>query len=190
ELLEALAILIEERPGTGNVERHADQVDTDHVSMLAHIGFRDQSRILDDRTELPREQLIESAVEGDARYNRDQYRGDSSNDREQGDDAHVQPRGGASAAARLKDEPSFQRNDGEETDDGGGVAGKRADAQVMGRNDRGKSGGAQEGHQRGQQRHPDGDWAKNPKSAPPRRKAGRRHFKASRLVDAGHEVVR
>ena len=79
ELVELLAVLIEQRLGARHFDRRCNGVGADELGLLAHIGFRHDQRVLDHRAGLRREQAVEPAVERHARDDRDQdrrHRGD------------------------------------------------------------------------------------------------------------------
>ena len=99
--------LVEHRLGARELDRGRDDVGAHDLGVLAHIGFRDDQRILDQRLGLLREQPVEAAVERHAGHHGDQDRGHRGDHREQRDDAHMQPRRGAPAPPRLHDAPDL-----------------------------------------------------------------------------------
>ena len=148
ELPELLAVLIEQRLGARHLDGGGDAVGAQELRVLAHIGVGDDQRILDQRLGLPREQPVEPAIERDARHHRHQDRRDRGDDREQADDAHMQPRGRPSPPAGLHDAPDLPRADRDQERDGDRVGERAARPPPRWfRRDRGEVGQHQEGRE-------------------------------------------
>ena len=100
-------VLVEQRLGARELDGDRDGLGARELRVLAHIGVRHDQRVLDQRAVLLREQAVETAVERDAGDHRDQDRRHRGDHREQRDDAHMQARGGAAAAAGLQHPPDL-----------------------------------------------------------------------------------
>ena len=151
ELVELRAILIEHRFCARQLDRGRDDVGAHDLGVLAHIGFRHDQRILDQRMGLPREQPVEPAVERDARDHRDQDRGNRGNQRKQGDDAHMQPRRRPATPARLQDAPDFPADERQQQKNREGIHQQQREHDLMGRQNRREIGKHHKGRKRRQQ---------------------------------------
>ena len=174
---------IEQRLGARQVEAHHHDVGAHDLRVIVQIGFGDDQRVLDRRAGAGREQAVEAAVERDAGHDRHQDRGRRGDEREQADDAHVQPRRGAAGAPRLHHLPDLANDDGDQQDHRRRIGEQQADHDVMGRGDGGQIGEDDEGDEGRQQRQADGDRPEHARLAPPRRRGRQRGFGGS-LIDA------
>ncbi len=145
ELLEALALAVEQRLGARHVERHRHDVAADHAGLVLQIGVGDDQRVLDDRPRAGREQPVEAAIEGDAGDQRDKNGRNGGDHREQRDDADVQPRRGPAAAARLHHQPDLAADDAEQQEHRQRVGEQQRDHDRVGRRDRCEIGQHHEG---------------------------------------------
>ena len=188
--MELLARLVEHGLGARELDGDGDAVAAHELALLAHIGVGDDHRILDQRPHLLREQAVEAAVERHARDHRHQDRGRRGDDREQRDDAHVQPRGGAPAAPRLHHAPDLAPDDQDQKKNRECVGGQKRDHDLMGRRDRGEPPEHDKGHEGRQQGERDGAKAKRPPDPSGRRSGGgRRQIGGGGLADGCHQLV-
>ena len=184
----SVAVLVEHRLGARQLDRGRDDVGAHDLGMLAHIGLGDDQRVFDQRLGLLREQAIEPAVERDARDHRDQDRRHRGDQREQRDDAHVQPRAGPPAPARLQDAPDFPPDERQQKKDRERVHQQEREHDLVGRQNRREVGEHHEGRERRQQRQPTPRSADKPRQPTGRRRRGGREFGRSDLADVRHEV--
>ena len=132
------------------------------------------------------EPAVEAAVERDAGDDRDQDRRDRRDHREQADDAHMQPRAGAAAPARLHDVPDFAADDADQQQRRERVDRQHGDDDLMGRRDRRQPGEHHEGDggRQQRQRRPRSIRSRAPTAAAPRRRESSEIATSSALVIA------
>ena len=187
--MELLARLVEQRLGARKLDRGSDAFGAHELHLLAHISVGDDQRVLDERLRLLREQPVEAAVERHACNDGYQHRRNRSDNREQGNDAHVKSRRGAPAAPRLHNTPDLARNDHNEQKDRDRVGQEERDHDLMGRRDRREPGQHEEGDQRRQQRERNGREAKRPREPCRRgRRGSGRQLGGGGLTDVSHQV--
>ena len=134
------------------VDGHHHDVGAHDLRVIAQIGLGDDQRILDGRARAGRKQPVEAAIERDAGYDRHQDRRRRGDDREQADDAHVQPRGRAPGTARLHHLPDFAHDDAEQQQHRRRVHQQQRDDDVVSRRNRRQVGQNDEGGEGRQQR--------------------------------------
>ena len=186
ELPELVAVLIEQRAGARHLDGGGDAVGAQELGMLAHIGVRDDQRVLDQRLGLPRKQLIEPAVERDARHHRDQDRRNRRHHREQGDDPHMQPRGGPAAAARLHDAPDLAGHGGDQKEHRHRIGEQEGDHHLVVGLDRREVGQHHEGRERRQERQRHRAKADRARQPAGRRGGARHDLGCGCLADGRH----
>ncbi len=148
EVVELGPVLVENRLGARELDRHRNGVGAHQPVLVAHIGLRNDQRGLDHALGLRRDQPVETAIDRDARYHGHQDRRHRGDDRKQGDDANMQPRAGAAAPARLDHAPDFPADDSEQQPAGHGIADQDGLDRLVGRGDRREVGEYQEGRER------------------------------------------
>ncbi len=155
ELAEPVAVLLEQRLGTGHVDRHRVGVGPDRLGVLADIGVRHDERVLHHRAGAGRKQLVEAAVERHARDHRDQDGRQRGDDREQRDDLDMEPGRRPAPSPRLDDVPDLAPDDAEEQQHRERIHAEQRDDDIIGRIDRGQAGENDEGRECRKQRHAD-----------------------------------
>ena len=190
KLLELLARLVEQRLCTRQLDGDRDAVGAHELDVLAHIGIRDDQRILDHRLSLLREQTIEAAVERHACDDRHQHRRNCRNDGEQCHDTHMQARRRAAAAPRLHYPPHLSRDHQNEKEHSDRVGEKQRNHDLMRRRDRSEAGEHDKGYKRGQQRERHGRETERP-GKPSRCWCCRsvNQFRGRGLADSAHQLV-
>ena len=179
KLLEALAVAVEQRLRAADVERHGGEFAADQPALLVEIELRHGQRLLDHRLDAGREPGASPRSSVMLATIATRTAGTAAIDREQPDDAHMQPRAGAAAAARLHDVPDFPADDGDQQQRRERVERQDRDDDLMGRRDRREAGQHREGHGRRQQRQRDRERADQ----------ARRQLRRGRSRISGRDVV-
>ena len=112
------AVLVKQRPRTGNVVGHPQDVAADQLRMFVGVGPGNDQRILHHLARRTREQPVQATVDGHVGDDRDQYRRKHGDDREQADDLDVQPCRSPATPPRLNHQPDFADDDADQQQDG------------------------------------------------------------------------
>ena len=156
QLAKRSAILVEQRPGVGDIVGHAENVAANELRVLVQIGVGDDQRVLDHLARRAGKQPVEAAIDGDVGDDRHQHRRQHRDDREQADDLDVQPRRRPAAAPGLHHLPDFADDDADQQQDGRGIDQQERTDDLAGRLDRRQAGQHHEGQEGRQQRQADG----------------------------------
>jgi hypothetical protein len=106
-----LLILVEQRPSTGNVVGHSQDVAADQLRVFVGVGARDDQRVLHHLARRPREQPIETAIDGHVGHDRHQHRRQHGDDGEQADNLDMQPCRCPAAPPGLNHQPDLAADD-------------------------------------------------------------------------------
>jgi hypothetical protein len=150
ELMELVARLVEQRLGARKLYRGGDALSAHELDLFAHVSVGDDQRVLDERLRLLGEQPVKAAVERHACNYGYQNCRNSSDNREQSNDANVKSRRCAPATPRLHNPPDLARNDHNEKKDGDRVGQEERDHDLVCWRNRREPGQHEECDQRGQ----------------------------------------
>ena len=107
QIAETVRIQTVDLPRPVQFEGKRNRVSRKHPSALIHIGTGNTDRTSDDLTRANFKPAIKAQIQRNGRDNGDKYRGDGRNQREQTDNADVQPRRCPALAARLQNDPDL-----------------------------------------------------------------------------------
>ena len=167
ELLELLAVLIEQRLGARELDRHRDDVGAHDLRVLAQIGVGDDQRILDDRSVCCENSRSRPRSSVTLATTATRIAGTAAMTENSATMRTCSRAAGAAAPARLHHPPDLAADDAEQQQHRQRVDQQERDDDLVGRRDRREVGQHEEGDERRQQRQRDGDQAQQRAPARP-----------------------
>jgi hypothetical protein len=185
ELAEAVAVVVEHRLPLGHRDRHRQRRAAKQLNVLETVDIGHRLGVVDQVAR--RQHQVDAVIERDAADQGDQDRGRRRDDREQADDADMEPRARPAAAAALHHRPDLAQDDAEQEQHGDCVDAEQADDDLVARRDRRQSGQHHEGGERRQERQHNHQRADEPHHPAAARSADRHDVRRRRVLNGRHK---